>query len=115
MKVIDAKLHGIIDYLVVLFLLAAPILFDLPPVATLFTFALGGIHLALTLLTNSSMGLIKAIPFPVHGWIELIVSVALVGAAFYLGSMEGDLARNFYLGFGGAVLLVWALTDYRSA
>ena len=114
MKVIDAKLHGIIDYLVVVFLLAAPILFNLPPTTTLFTFALGGIHLALTMLTNTKLGLIKVIPFPIHGWIELIVSIVLVGAAFYLGGMEGDLARNFYLGFAGAVFVVWALTDYRS-
>ncbi len=114
MKIINSKVHGIIDYLVVVFLLAAPILFNLPPTTTLFTFLLGGIHLALTLLTNTEMGLIKMIPFPVHGWIELIVALALVGVAFYLGGLEGDLARNFYLGFAGAVFLTWALTDYRA-
>ncbi|WP_373513271.1 hypothetical protein [Persicitalea sp.] len=114
MKVINAKIHGIIDYLVVVFLLAAPSLFGLPPTTALFTYVLGGIHLALTLLTDTDLGLIKVIPFPIHGWIELIVGIALVGAAFYLGGLEGDLARNFYLGFGGAVLLVWALTDYQS-
>ncbi len=31
MKVINSRLHGIIDYLVVLFLPAAPTLFGLPP------------------------------------------------------------------------------------
>lgn len=115
MKVIDAKIHGIIDYLVVLFLLAAPTLFGLPPTAALFTYVLGGIHLTLTLLTKTDLGLIKVIPFPIHGWIELIVALVLVGVAFYLGGLEGDLARNFYLGFAGAVFVVWALTDYRSA
>lgn len=115
MKVINSRLHGIIDYLVVVFLLAAPSLFGLPPTAALFTYVLGGIHLALTLLTNTDLGLIKVIPFPIHGWIELVVSIVLVGAAFYLGGLEGDLARNSYLGFAGAVFVVWALTDYRSA
>ncbi|GHB73415.1 hypothetical protein [Persicitalea jodogahamensis] len=115
MKIINSRVHGIIDYLVVVFLLAAPLLFGLPYTTTLFTYALGGIHLALTLLTNTEMGLIKMIPFPIHGWIELIVALALVGAAFYLGSLDGDLARNFYLGFAGAVFLTWALTDYRAS
>lgn len=113
MKIINSRVHGIIDYLVVVFLLAAPGLFGLPETTALFTYVLGGIHLALTILTKFELGLIKLIPFPIHGWIELVVAIALVGVAFYLGSLEGELARNFYLGFAGAVFLTWALTDYK--
>lgn len=115
MKILNAKTHGIIDYLVVIFLLAATSLFGLPATTALFTYILGGIHLALTVFTRTDLGLIKVIPFPVHGWIELVVSVALVAVAFYLGDMEGALAQNFYLAFAGAVFLVWLLTDYRKA
>lgn len=115
MKVLNSKIHGIIDYLVVLFLWASPTLFGLPETTALFTYILGGIHLVLTIATDFEMGVLKFIPLPIHGWIELIVSVALIGIAFYLGGMEGDLARNFYLGFGIAVFLTWLLTDYKSA
>ncbi len=111
---INSKLHGIIDYLVVIFLWLSPTLFGLEPKTALFTYALGGIHLLLTIFTATSTGLIKLIPFRVHGWIELVVSIALVGAAFYLGNLEGDVSRNFYLGFAGAVFTVFLLTDYRS-
>ena len=113
MKIINSRVHGIIAYLVVVFLLAAPGLFGLPETTALFTYVLGGIHLVLTILTKFELGLIKVIPFRIHGWIELIVAIALVGVAFYLGGLEGDLARNFYLGFAGAVFLTWALTDYK--
>ncbi len=112
---IHSKLHGIIDYLVVAFLWISPTLFMLSPKTAIFTYVLGGIHLLLTIFTNTSMGLVKLIPLRVHGWIELVVSIALVGVAFYLGNLEGDVSRNFYLGFAGAVFVVFLLTDYKSA
>ena len=70
--------------------------------------------MALTVLTKFELGLIKIIPFKIHGWIELVVSVTLIGAAFFLGSREGDLARNFYLAFALVVFLTWLITDYRT-
>ncbi len=71
------------------------------------------IHLTLTILTNFEFGVIKVIPFKVHGLFELLVSIILIAFAFYLGSIEGELARNFYIGFGAAVFLTWVLKDYR--
>lgn len=112
---LNSKIHGIIDYLVVIFLLASPSLFHLPAMTSQFTYLLAGIHLGLTISTQYELSIIKMIPFPVHGWIELIVSIALIGVAFYLGSAEGELARNFYLAFAGAVFATWMITDYKSA
>jgi hypothetical protein len=77
-----------------------------------FTYILGFIHLALTITTKFELGLVKIIPLKIHGMIELIVSIGLVLIAFYLGNLEGDLARNFYLGFGVAVFVTWFITDY---
>ncbi len=112
MKILDPKTHGIIDYLVVIFLWASPTLFGLPPTTALFTYVLGGIHLLLTVSTRFPLGFLNLIPFQLHGTIELIVSLVLVGVAFYLGGEEGALARNFYLGFAAAVFLTWLVTDY---
>ena len=112
---INSKIHGIIDYLVVIFLWSAPSLFNLPETTSMFTYILGGIHLVLTVLTKFELGLIKVIPFKIHGWIELIVSIALVAVAFLLGNMEGEIARNFYLGFAVAVFLTWLITDYKTS
>ena len=110
---LNSKIHGIIDYAVVLFLWLSPTLFSLPSLAANFTYLLGGIHLILTVLTNFEMGIIKVIPFKIHGLIELIVSIALVGVAFYLGRVEGNLPQYFYLGFAAAVFVTWAVTDYK--
>lgn len=115
MKVINSRIHGIIDYLVVVFLVLSPTLFGLPELAASFAYILSGVHLLLTILTSFELGIIKLIDFKLHGVIELIVSFALIGLAFYLGVEEGILARNFYLGFAVAVFLTWILTDYKSA
>jgi len=37
----------------------------------------------------------------------------LIGVAFYLGNLEGELSRNFYLSFGIAVFITWLITDYK--
>jgi len=112
MKFISPKIHGIIDYLVVVFLLASPTLFGFTGLLSCFTYALGGVHLALTLLTDFSGGLFKIIPLPIHGLIELVVGIALIVIAYTLFK---DIAAGklFYTVFGAAVLLVFVVTDYK--
>lgn len=110
---IPSKSHGILDYIIVVFLAISPTFFNLPEITSIFTYVLAGIHLGLTVSTKFELGLIKIIPFKIHGWIELIVSISLIGVAFYLGNKEGDIARNFYIGVAVAVFLTWLITDYR--
>ena len=112
---LNSSIHGAVDYGVVLFLFLSPTVFVLPEITSKFTYALGVIHLILTITTNFELGLFKIIPFKIHGIIELIVSLALVAVAFYLGNLEGDLARNFYLSFAIAVFVTWLITDYKSS
>jgi hypothetical protein len=112
MKFISPKIHGIIDYLVVIFLLASPRLFGFTGLIATFTYALGIVHLLLTILTNYSVGLIKVIPFTFHGTIEFIVGAALIVLAYTLfkGEVTGKL---YYIIFGTAILLTWLVTDYK--
>jgi hypothetical protein len=113
MKIISPKVHGIIDYLVVLFLLASPTLFGLSHEIRLYTYALAIVHLLLTVFTNYNAGLVKVIPLPIHGFIELIVGIGLIVVAFTL--LKNDMtAHMFYAGFGIAVLVVYLLSDYRN-
>ena len=111
---LNSKIHGIIDYFVVLFFWVSPMAFGLGETTAWFTYILGGIHLLLTLFTNFEMGVFKVIPFKLHGWIELVVSIALIGVAFYLGRLDGTLSRNFYLGVAVAIFLTWLITDYKT-
>lgn len=114
MKILNSKIHGIVDYLFALFLFASPSIFGLQERASLFTYILGVIHLVVTVSTNFEYGVIRFIKFKHHGWIELVVSFALVGVAIYLGEVENELSRNFYFALAILVFLTWLLSDYKS-
>jgi len=109
---LNAKVHGILDYVVVAFLLASPGLFNLPHTTALFTYALAGVHLLLTVVTDFPYGLVKLVPLRIHGVVELVVSIALVGVAFVLKGVDGAVAQIYYLAFAAAVFVTWLVTDY---
>lgn len=113
MKFISPKVHGLIDYIVVLFLLASPAYFGFTGLLANFTYALAAVHLLLTILTAYPFGLIKKIPFQAHGAIELLVGIALIILAYTLFA-GNDLGKLFYVIFGTVVLLTWFVTDYKS-
>lgn len=114
LKLISPRVHGIIDYLVVVFLLAAPSLFALSPTTATIAYALGGVHLLLTVLTAFPAGLYPLIPLRVHGLIELVVGLLLLVAPWVLNVSEHPADYGFLTGFGVAVLLVWVLTYYSA-
>jgi hypothetical protein len=113
MKFISPKVHGIIDILVVLFLLASPSLFDFTGMLATFTYALAVVHLLLTLTTDYSIGIVKLIPLSIHGAIEFIVGVVLIVLAYTLFKGE-DNGKLFYIVFGTVVLLTWLVSDYKN-
>lgn len=114
MKIINSKIHGFIDYTFVGLLWLAPMLLGLDEKAVLFSNILGSIHLTLTVFTNFELGLFRFVPFKTHGLIELIVPFLLIGVAIYLDNVENEMSRNYFLGVAVAVLLTWAMTDYKS-
>lgn len=110
---INETLHGILDYVLVIFLVLSPTLFPLSPMVATFTYVLAGVHLILTILTDFKPGIVKLIPFRIHGIIEFVVAVALFGLAFYFGNVGTAADQYFYMSFAIAILLVWLLTNYR--
>lgn len=112
MKILSPKMHGILDYAVVLVFLAAPALLGMTGIAAVLSYVLAGVHLALTLLTDFPMGVVRLIPLTIHGWIELLVGPALIAAPWPLGFAAH--ARVFYVAAGVAILVVWRATDYRA-
>jgi hypothetical protein len=111
MKFISPAIHGIIDILVVIFLLASPTLFGFTELVVRFTYALATVHLLLTLLTRYDIGIFKVIPLPAHGSIELIVGIALIILA-YTWFRHDVTGKLYYILFGTIVLLTWFCTDY---
>jgi hypothetical protein len=114
MKFISPKIHGIIDYLVVVLLLATPSFFGFSGTIAIFTYALGIVHLLLSLLTDYPLGAFKVIPVSIHATIELLVGVVLIVLAYTLFKDNAD-GKLFYVIFGTVILLTWLVTDYTGA
>ena len=112
MKILSSKSHGIIDYIFVLFLLASPKLFGMEGTLCTITYALGAVHLALTLLTDFEPGLVKVIPFRIHGLIEVVVAVALAALALWFYNQGNLLGCYYYAALSCIILLVFILTDF---
>jgi predicted cobalt transporter CbtA len=75
MKIIPRKMHGLLDYLVGVVLIAAPWLFgfaDDGP-ATYIPVALGAGALVYSILTNYEFGVVRLIPFRVHLLLDVLL------------------------------------------
>jgi hypothetical protein len=106
-KLIPTRVHGVLDYLTGLTLIAIPLLFNWPqPEATIFM-ALGGGTLVYSLLTRYEPGVFKLLPMPAHLLLDLLSGLFLVAAPF-LGLVDENL-RIWFWAFGlfeiGAALL----------
>jgi hypothetical protein len=113
MRLLDARIHGLLDLALVVIFLFAPLLYGLGGSPAAIAYALAVVHLVLTLLTRYPMGLRKVIPFLAHGIIELLVGVFLLVLPTIGGYGPGSPARRFYTVIGAIILIIWVLTDYR--
>ena len=112
MKPISPTVHGAIDYLAVVIFAVAPAAIGLTGWPAALSYALAGIHLLMTLLTDFPTGVIKVIPIVLHQWVERIVGPLLVILAFVL--MTETHARAFSVAMGIIIFAVERLTTYRS-
>lgn len=113
MKIISPRNHGYLDFLTVVIFLLAPASLGLSQVPAMLAYGLAAVHLAVTLTSDFPFGIIKLIPFTLHGWIERIVGPALVAIPFVLGFADEVIARHFYIVMGFIIIAVGLLTDYR--
>ena len=114
MKIISSKVHGLLDYATVVFLLLAPTIFQMEGTLCTFTYVLAGVHFALTALTDFEVGLLKVIPFRIHGLLEVVVSIALAGVGLWFRNSGNDLGFYFYIGLAIVIMIVFLLTDFKS-
>ena len=115
MKILSSKAHGIIDYLLVIFLAASPSLFKMGSPLCSITYALAGVHFLMTILTNFEPGLIKVIPFRVHGFIELVVAIGLGSLSLWFREQGNSLGFYYFAGLAAAILIVFNITDFKSS
>lgn len=116
MKFINPKIHGVIDYLAVAFLFMAPSLFGFTGTdAATLAYVAGAAQLGLSLLTAYPLGVIRRIPFPIHGMIELTFAIGLIASPWIMGFDAFETVRNVFVISGLSVVAVFTFTNYRAA
>ncbi|UOG74407.1 hypothetical protein MTX78_20090 [Hymenobacter tibetensis] len=113
MKILSPTAHGVVDVMFITFLAMAPIMFDLEPAVDTACFVMVGGYLALTLLTDFKMGLIRLVPFPIHGWLDLLTGIALLAAPFLFHFPAGSAERNLSWVLGAVSVVTWLITDWK--
>ena len=114
MKILSPRVHGYLDFLVVAAFALAPSLCGFSSSTATLSYVIAGIHLVMSLITAYPFGILKLIPFPVHGALEFIVAIGLIGLPWIAGFAPEAVARNFYIGAGITVFLVVLMTDYKT-
>ncbi|MAM86954.1 hypothetical protein [Allohahella sp. A8] len=113
MKVLDPKVHGVLDYLLAIAFLIAPSVFNFVEVAATLSYVIGVVYLLTSIITKYPLGLVKLLPFPVHGVLEGLMAAAWIVFPWLFGFADDEAARNFFIIAGVGLLIVVALTDYK--
>jgi len=111
LKFLNDRIHGILDYGVVLVLALAPTVLGIADASAMLCYVLAVVHLAMTVLTDMPLGIVKVIPMKVHAAIELVVGLALI----VVGWIFSDLLRSgqlFFTVMGAAIFFVWVASNY---
>ncbi|RFZ92385.1 hypothetical protein D0C36_13220 [Mucilaginibacter conchicola] len=112
MKLISPKLHGIIDYMLVIFLFLSPVVFSMTSETSSQVYTIAVVQMLLTIITNYSYGMFRAIPLKLHGVIELALSVGMVVAAFTVLQYD-ERAKGYYTGLGIFWFIIVVFSDYN--
>jgi hypothetical protein len=99
MQVIPTAVHGVLDYIVGILLIAAPWIFGFNDVSAAKWCAIivGIVVLATSTMTNYELGLIRAIPMRMHLMADALVGIFLVIAPWIFGF--GDEGTSAWLPF----------------
>ncbi len=115
MKILSPTAHGILDYGVILLLFILPGLLNFPQNAALASYIIGAGYLVMVLVTAYPLGLIKALPFTVHGGVELVLAPIFILMPWLAGFSSHAPALWFFIIAGVALFFVYLTTDYPAA
>jgi len=114
LKILSPRIHGYLDYVVVIAFALLPQLLGLSGTERYLAWTLAMVHLVLTLATDFPLGAIKLVPLRVHGMIELAVAPVLVAVPWIFGFSADPVARGAYGIVGVGNFVTWLVTDYSS-
>lgn len=114
LRILGPVLHGALDYLLAIAFLLAPQVLAFEHDAARVAQIIGVTYLGVSLLTRYPLGLVKWIPFPIHGVAETAMAIAWIVLPWVLG-FGSRAAVTFFPAAGIALLVVVALTDYQAS
>ena len=107
---ITPQVHGILDYVLAVALIATPLVIDLgSPIATWMSIAGGAGLIVYSLMTGYAASVAKLIPFRVHLALDFAAGLAFAVAPFVFGF--GALATWFYVAVAVTVTAVVVLSS----
>jgi len=109
-------LHGTIEYLAGVLLIAAPFLFSFESdAATAVSIIAGVLVIAIAAATDGPSSLINSIPIATHILLDFALAAALIAAPFLFGFTDESSATAFFLVLGVLHLLVTIATRFKPA
>jgi hypothetical protein len=113
MRITSGKVHAALDYVTVIVFALAPSVIGLSGAASIISYALAVVHLAMTVVTNMPFSLLKLVPLKLHALVEAIVGpVLVIGGLFSPFSLP---ARMFFIAMGAIIVAVWLLSSYGTS
>jgi hypothetical protein len=110
---IPAFVHGVVEYLVAILLIAAPFLFAFDEdTATAASIVAGVLVLVLTSFTALPTGLVKSIPIQAHVIFDYLLAALLIAAPFLFGFTGDGTATAFFIVLGVAYLVLTIATRF---
>jgi hypothetical protein len=109
------QVHGVLDYPLAAILIAGPLVLDFDyTAATVIALALGGAATVLAVGTNWTTGIVKVIPPLLHGYVDVLATVALIVLPFAVGFSYRTNALLFYVIVGAGGLAATLATRFES-
>ena len=115
MRSLGTVAHGIIDYAMVVILVIGPSVAGFVGRQARWSYIFAAILFVTSLLTRYPLGVIKVVRLPVHAAIELLIALMLLVMPWVGSFAAGVNSRNFYVAIAVLMLLLWLLSDFRSA
>ena len=112
MKILSTKVHGILDYLTGILLIALPWIlgFNDVPAATWTVIFIGTMIITMSFFTNYESGVVKSIPMAMHLNIDIITGLLFAASPWLLGFADQVYLPHVILGLFDTVA---ALTTSR--
>ena len=112
--VIPPFVHGLLDYPLAAVLIVGPLVLDFDDSAAKWiAFGLGIGAAVLAVGTNWSTGIVRVIPPLLHGYADIVATVALIVLPFIVGFSSDTTALVFYLVVGAGGLVATLATRFE--